>query len=84
MSCDRHSRPPHQPADWPCNSYATSTLCRDSSKLADVLAAAIAAQAGAEASTARVVEAARREERQAAAERLQQALEEARRMHRDR
>jgi hypothetical protein len=49
-----------------------------------VLAAAIAAQAGAEASTARVVEAARREERQAAAERLQQALEEARRMHRDR
>ncbi|KAL4858785.1 Zinc finger protein Dzip1 [Chlorella vulgaris] len=56
---------------------------RDSSKLADVLAAAIAAQAGAEASTARAVEAARREERHAAAERLQQALEKERRMHRD-
>lgn len=59
-------------------------VCRDNSKLADALATAVSAQAGAEGSTAKAVELARREEQEAASERLQVALEKERKRHRDR
>ncbi|EFN55152.1 hypothetical protein CHLNCDRAFT_52479 [Chlorella variabilis] len=58
-------------------------LQRDNSKLADALATAVSAQAGAEGSTAKAVELARREEQEAASERLQVALEKERKRHRD-